>query len=373
MKRVVVLSLVLAICVSVPAHGGSSVSVMDVNSPWFGLIREYANPFDPDLNRTVTTSETKITVSSGWSEGIMLSNLVRRADGTSVSAAGGRAQGPPGADGVEALPGIASVTFQSLQAPFQVGTIITHQRVADQFTAPMPYSIQLGTGGDMCDWSTVPTSMTGAGAMPKGMSTFEIQTLSSVVTCDSFRLNIDTAYNPNDRRYQGDFNEVLLLPDRLEYIPNTEIKVTANDTITTNQPGALLDMRGQDSWGSRPGGTLTFEFLGLAAGETRQVDSIVLWSMNDGNCAIFTIKDGNGNVIADVNITNDSIGWVLPIQFDRSIHTDKIIFEFASSGLPGDRHNLREVMFFTNLDRIPEPATMSLLALGGLALLRRRR
>ena len=369
MKRFVLLSLVLACGVSLSAQGGVQLTPLGT---WVGKVQEYANPFDANLDRNVTAAEARITVAPGWTEdpSYRLSYIVNRRDGVSVSVGGGRISGVAGQTGW--------VTFQAMENDaskmFHVGTIITYQRNNNSTT--MPWTLKLGTGGSTANWASSPVVQSGGGAQAASFQIVEVGKIAGIGEIkkyDSFRLDITAVSNGT-----ADFNEVLLLPDRLERIP--VFKATNRVTPTSSATATdLLNSNGNQAWrvvDSPTGDTITFEFSGM-----KQVDAIVFWGNNDITLgAEFTLRYVDSTTgglvdVASINMKPESnsgvtAGMVLPLQLLEPIMTNKIILEF-----PAGTHSLREVMLFTALEKapIPEPATMTLLALGGLALLRRRR
>jgi len=90
------------------------------------------------------------------------------------------------------------------------------------------------------------------------------------------------------------------------------------------------------------------------------------------HAAEFTLLyvDGEGEKVPFAFVSmvpEDGKGWTLPVELVKGIETDTIIMDFGPAAVGT---GLRDVMFFTKV--VPEPATMTLLALGGLAMLRRR-
>ena len=201
-------------------------------------------------------------------------------------------------------------------------------------------------------------------------------------TYDTFRLNITAvkdAGTTNNTAY-ADFNEVIILPDVLVQLEG--VKAAASHT-TSGSAANLVDNKADTGWQARAGvsggpaagtqfsPTLTFT-LGTAAEPLQQVDAIVFssWTHSALNQpSNFTLKDGAGNVLAHITmVPENGRDWILPLEFTKSLVTDKIVMEFDA----GTDFLFRDVMFFRKVV-VPEPATMSLLAMGGLALLRRRK
>jgi hypothetical protein len=242
---------------------------------------------------------------------------------------------------------VAWITYTTPQ--LTVGTVITAQYLWAGANPAMPWTLTLGGGGSEC---TISGGKTG-GAAIHGKATIEVNTLDRVGSFKDLRLEIAAVQNGSTGI--ADFSGIMVLPDQLEQItgvtPSANApNLTRNDTVTywvTNSPATLV---------------FTFDDPG------QRVDSIIFWSVDNGP-AEFTIRVGEGSDaihLADISMGNDPGGWVLPLKFDTPVYTDKIYLDFKQSAYNG----LHEIVFLT---KVPEPATMSLLALGGLAMLRRAR
>ena len=359
MKKIV-LTLLLTACVSVSAYGtGASVTGLGI---WAGKVHEYANPFDPNFDRNADSAT--ITRAPGWDVGRSLAAIVNRMDGRDESKGSGRVQKANG--GGEST----WITFQAAQ-PFTVGTIIVSQRVWYDFASAMPYTLKFGNGGAVADWdniAAVPTSDSFTAAGTPDWKKFEIAHFSG--TYNSFRIDA-TAANYNNTGY-FDINEVVILPDVLHRVVPT---VSASSTGLNANPAKLVSMGNYDldGWWSADGVTgnvtATFTF-----DQPQRIDAIVFWSYENHD-ACFTLQytdldSGLPVEVADIRMPKgDALGCVLPVQLDVPLYAKEFTLSFDLA--PGQTAALREVMFFEK--PIPEPATMSLLALGGLAMLRRRR
>jgi len=361
MRRFSFVALVLAVCVSLSAHGAVP-SVTGIGD-WAGKVREYYNPFDPTGDHTA--KETSIWYTDGWSIGgaSPLAQIVNRIDGQDVSNGGGRLFKSGG--GGETV----WMTFQAPE-PFVAGTIITSQNIWGGFPGgtSMPSTFKLGNGGATANWNSL-------AAVPElivpgtlGWGTIQIAHPGGVY--DSFRLDI-TAVSHSDGRGYADYNTVIILPDQLERIDT--VTVVSNPNVTWSHHNNLLSMTNNNGCGYQEDGrvakgdvTFTFTF-----DDVQQIDALVLWSY-ENRAANFTLKymDDNGNLVplADIAMPMDPKGWALPVQLDEPLYTTTVVMDFGFCTLQDI--NFREVMFFT---KVPEPATMTLLALGGLALLRRRK
>ena len=356
MKRFAMLALVLAVCVSQPAFGGGSVKVLA--NEWDGLVREYVNPF---VASGVTFSGT-----SGWSL-TSPQNLVSRQSGVGYRIRMSNANAAPN-----------EVPWLALQMPagmsFQAGTVITTQQVSSGFDRDMTFEFRLGAEGAATAWSGIAPALTGPGT--PGKQTIRTATLDGGFY-NTFRLNITPAVYPGYSPI-SDFNEVIILPDRLTHIEHRNGVTVSGTSTTWGSVQNLLDLDNAETSDGWTGGggkdvSLTFTF-DRVEGELQKIDAIVFWSYGN-HPAEFTLKykDDTGNMVEMALISMlpaGGIGWTLPLQLDKSIETDTIILDF---GYIAGSVGLREVMFFTKAPTIPEPATMTLLALGGLALLRRKR
>ena len=358
MKRFALLTLlVAAVCVSLPAAGQVSITP---SVEWAGKVRAYANPFMDGgaVNGTITGPLL-------WSASTSASLVNRRSD----QGAYGRWQRSSTT---------ADDTFQATyQMPagqtFQAGTVIAVQSVYTGYYNNLPYEIRLGTDGTATDWSSIAPSLTGPGTIAK--KTIRTTTLDGGMY-NTFRLDaVPSGYFHAGSEFPltVDFDEIIILPDRLEHI--SDVTVAASNTSWGNKDFLLgMDNAYDGTNSSSPGwtgsGTLTFTF-GLIDGELPEIDAIVFWSYNnhDANFTLKYMDNGVEVAVADISMIREGgRGWTLPIQLDKSIKSDTIILDF--NGTPA---GLREVMFFTSAPPIPEPATLTLLALGGLAMLRRRR
>jgi len=321
----------LAACVSLPAFGGVSAT------PYVDCQIYYDNPLSGaafDWKRD-----------NGWRNVAIESIIDFHRNPTNI----GRLQ--DGSDG-------AAWATLTTSAPVQIGTVIVVQEVWPGFDGSMPYQLRLGGNGAATAWNDI-TPLESPGTL--GECTMSVYTLDSVGEYNALRLDVASA------GYGGaeyiDIANVIVLPGRLEKI--TDVSYTTSNANTQSGNGLVLTNEAAGAyWYTNGPATIAFTF---APGQ--QVDAIIIWSLYNGS-AEFTIRVGEGAEamdLADVAMIYDggNLGWILPITFDQSIGAETIYFDFKQDAYNG----LQKVMFLT---AVPEPATMSLLALGGLALLRRR-
>ncbi|OPZ30732.1 MAG: hypothetical protein BWZ02_00624 [Lentisphaerae bacterium ADurb.BinA184] len=339
----------LACGITLPVRAGTA-SAVGVGA-WAGQVHEYANPFDPNLDRAPT--ESSLTWGSGWSGGI--DQIVSRVDGREATKGGGRISRASGAPG--------PATYMNLVAPstFAAGTVIACQQVWSGFTSSMPYTLKL-SNGDPGDWSAVPATFSGPGT-----ATYEtIQVATPGSAADRARIEYSQTAIYGSTAY-ADFNDLLILPDRLETIPT----VTATATSTTwGSPSSLVNLTCESGWAKHTGlpadVSVTFTLNG---GESETVKAIVFYSYENVS-ATFTLRDAADNPVMDVVLTIEPQGWALPVYFDTPITTTAFKMDF---GYATTQVAMREVIFMRQLAApIPEPAAGLLLTGGALLLVRRR-
>ena len=341
MKRVTLLAM-LAACISVSAYGGV-VTVTPLPAGASYGIAEYANPL-AGVIAEYDEENWRVSQPGSYFLELITSRSRKRETVSRLTSINPNWQAGD----------VAWVTFTTPQ-PIAVGTVITSQYVWRDSANdanndyPMSYTLRLGSDGADTDWSDIAPTLSGPGA--RSTNRIQLQTLDQVGLYDSIRLDgatVPAPTQPHDiTTCFVDFGQVIVLPERLE-------------PIAVTGPAGLMDYDAS-SWAS---GATTFTFAGLAAGQTQRVDAIVIWCVDNGS-QTFTIRDGLGNALVSVDMQLDaSGGYVLPLQFANPLYTDAITLDFTAGG-----NILFEIMFLT---AVPEPATMSLLALGGLALLRRR-
>jgi len=345
----VVSVLVLAACVSLPAVGGAGVEGVGA---WEDGVHVYANPF----------AGGTIEGTAGWGTdaGRLLSNIISWRSNRQVY---GRLQKPNAP--------VEEWTWMTAKAgsPFQAGTVITVQEVAAPFNTTMPFTLALGnSNGGVVDWSGVDVVHEGLGT--QGYVGFSASALDAVGTYDSFRLAVKSARYSSSATTYADMNEVIVLPDRLAPLAAT---ASASSTGWGNVSDLVAPSMGTESGWSTTASTVRLAF---DLGGEQSVDAIVFWSFPNHPIEIELLYVDDAGAEAKVAVitlvTDDGgTGWTLPIQFDKPIETGTLLMDMTA--LSGSGVGLRHMMFLTKLPEVPEPATISLLVLGGLAMLRRAR
>lgn len=336
-------------CVGVLVLAGASAwagtSAVSGVGAWTGKVHEYANPFDPNLDRNA--SESTITSTAGWGAGAPLENIVNRVDGMNSVNGGGRLQLGGG--------GGTAVWMDVLApAPFTAGTVISSQNVWSGFSVTMPYTLKLASGASPA-WAGISPLFTGPGTV--GYETLQIANPGGV--CDHVR--IDITATPYSGTGYADYNDLIVLPDALRRV--ADVTASSMPAATWGSTASLVDLTNSSGWANQ--GSTSSQTITFSLPEFQRVDALVLYSY-DNRSAAFTIRDSFGNAVANVTMTTGPYGWSLPIQFDQPLYTDRLVFDW---GAVSDV-NFREVMI---LQIIPEPATGALLALAGPLLCRRRR
>ena len=357
MSRISICSGILALVAahvagSLVAHAATVVGQNGVTAV------EYFNVFDPNLDRTVSGSEATITsgpIGGGAVTGSNLQRVVNR-DDNRANSGGGR---------IQDATGVATQGFMQFQAaaPFSVGTVLSVQRVTENFDGPTPFTLRLGNA------TTLTTVQTGAGTVgthPYQLTNFE----KPMFNQDRVRieLGMDT-FNAGTTTI-ADFQEVILFEDRLAPIPVTSITAT---TQTFGAIPGIYDFNGGTGNGS--GGTWATtnddapSFLELDFGSDQRVDGLVL--ANFENIAVSAdILDDTNTVIAQITMDSGSLGDILPIEFVTPVTTSSLRIEFDSEFAYG----MREAIPLTQLEFVPIPEPSSLmLGLIGLSLLSLKR
>ena len=203
--------LVLAACVLVGAGAAlaGNLTVTDLGSGVV-TVREYANPFDPNLDRNL--SESTVTVGGGFNPGSS-AQIVNRGDHRQTD---GRIY----LNDAGSAPGPATYVQFDAPVPFAAETILTWRYVWSGFDNDMPAELKLASGSP--DWSAVTPVYSQPGT--RGTAAFEI--LNPGGTYDSLRVAYPQTAVYRDDAY-ADFQDVAILPEKLTPLPTT---ITASNT-----------------------------------------------------------------------------------------------------------------------------------------------
>lgn len=152
---------------------------------------------------------------------------------------------------------------------------------------------------------------------------------------------------------------------------------TLADFWVTTDPGA----GGGDYFVDKTAAPLSLDFTLAAASN---VGRIIIWGYDPGfgadaientaTAATISFSTDGTNFGSATNVTFSASGGPQTADFSTFTGATQVRVEFTDNGfdgvgLGGDRVGLGEVRFST----VPEPSSMALLGLGGIALLRRRR
>lgn len=347
----------------------------------------YANPFDSSLdfsNSGLVSSygDSVLGTVNGWLTQGAVSGAVSRQDGREYFA-GNALMYKYGASA-------SDTTFLQYTAPsvFDVGTIITVGGSSySGYTGSYGFDLMLSDNPSI---GTTDAAWTGVGTTVSGIITgantpISVYTLPTILTNERslrVRFNGQSSYTPGGYVNSG-MKEVMLLPDQLERVVPTNVTVSAGGNL-----GALWDMQGGDNiagsglpvWYDLTANPLSTKFAQFDFGRTNNLTAMILGADQYYEHATINIRawiEGNWLTVAQSSFTpngptanpNGNGEW-LPIKFDTAVSTDKIRLEWVSADpySGGTITSLREVMFF-----IPEPSSLTLLGLGGLLLLRRRK
>lgn len=162
-----------------------------------------------------------------------------------------------------------------------------------------------------------------------------------------------------------------------------ELTLTSTETIggfdLSSESGSLIP--GAFDLETREDGGLLF---------SEEVDFLVLGQNDDGNTIEFEVRSNNSGVFEVNNNLLQNLGDVTPFSFGAVVDVaslgeidanddgfvDNLLFLVRLQPPPGDQNGLTEaigVTFDGGSSAIPEPASAGLLALGAVAMLRRRR
>jgi hypothetical protein len=346
--RYAITTLVTAMAASLPIAGASAATVAGQSGY---AVSVWPNPFDPDLNKSITGSEATFSSGPDFSVTNSIAAVVSRVDGRGNPADGLRLQKGSDATG--------PATFASGRAAseFKVGTIITSQHVYKGFTTPMPYELRIGM--DPSDWSSITPVTTGAGTQDTHPIT--TITLPAQQTVDSFRIDFTSTAVLSSTSY-ADFNEVLFFPQRLGYVP-----ATLAGSSGGSGPASVLDQdggrNGVGSFGYYDDSTGEGKFLTLSlTGGPKFVRAIVFYGWDSFPAQTFDITDGTTTLATVTSLG----GEILPIRFDSIVKTSTIQINFAGTGEAG----LREIVV---LEWLPEPSSCMAIVLTSVACLMRRK
>ena len=151
-----------------------------------------------------------------------------------------------------------------------------------------------------------------------------------------------------------------------------------------NGPGTHSRLTAPEGFWESNGSAIADQYIIFDLGAQYDLASTTVWNYNEWYGALYT---GNGVDEMEISVSPDNVGYTNlgPVNVDEAPgdefisfgHTIPLVasgvqyvkFDINSSISGGGYVGLSEVRF----TEIPEPATMVLLGLGGLGLLRRRR
>ncbi len=341
--------------------GGSS------SSPYI-----WANPFvgggSPNYATTYgfgTTPATTPTVSSG--AGLVDRTAARYVSEVSADVQGSAVYVPRDIDGTTHYTGSAWLQDTLNSGTFTTSGVISVQHYYPSWTGSKPYTVSLG--GTPVQGPTLGNATSS--------DKFQLTLFASPLTANSVRVDFASlaTQTANTRSYAG-VQETLLLPVVGNQIPVASFGVTDTGHTTTFVATTIVD--NSDS---------TF-FLMKSASSTITVDLGTVGSNDTFNLGTLVVT-GINNYYASFTLSGSSDGGSsyspllggLTVQmgtYGVSVENTNLDIAVLSVNAAGLDH----IRFTTNADTgiaeifafqpFPEPAAMSLLALGGLVFLRRR-
>ena len=126
-------------------------------------------------------------------------------------------------------------------------------------------------------------------------------------------------------------------------------------------------------------GTFSLDVVGAGTVALTTANDFSFTLVHNGNTQTF---DDATTALYDFNVTLDQSGVVTSLRFDGDVGDNFLDLKFdlgatpdrANSGSSSQLYNYSGGrVFLDNVTVVPEPATMGLLALGGLMLRRRKR
>jgi hypothetical protein len=258
---------------------------------------------------------------------------------------------------------------------FQAGTLIYDVVKYSYSYGTANYTTQVANGNPgltTADWAGQPGgSGIATGSDGTITSPAYVATLPSVVNANSLRVEFsEHLKRSNDggntfANSHAFIDEVTVLPDR--YTP------VAISSATASGQGSLGASAGVDGdaitqWYHQTAGD---EYIEVSFASAQTVDALVVYTYR-GFPSDFEVTDAANHPLATVSgVTGSGVGYgeVVPIKFNTPSLTTSLRITFTTnqnSGVGG----LAELI---PLQRVPEPASLGLMAVGSPMMLRRRR